>query len=90
MLGTAKLRHRKSISWPTTRGRDLPNRTLMEFTIVSNEIQYIVIRNSKSVGSRRSASQWMNFHRKTTLAVHPLRSEKIQETLVFQNQVEMQ
>ena len=23
MLGTAKLRHRKSISWPTTRGRDV-------------------------------------------------------------------
>ena len=23
VLGTAKLRHRKSISWPTTRGRDV-------------------------------------------------------------------
>ena len=45
VLGTAKLRHRKSISWPTTRGRDVSKRILMEFTIVSNEIQKIVIRN---------------------------------------------
>ena len=32
-------RHRKSISWPTKRGRDVSKRNLMEFTIVSNEIQ---------------------------------------------------
>ena len=44
VLGTAKPTHRKSISW---RGRDESKRILMEFTIVSNEIQYIVIRNSK-------------------------------------------
>ena len=51
VLGTAKLRHRKSISWPATRGRDVSKRIMMEFTIVSNEIQFIVIRNSKLVGA---------------------------------------
>ena len=50
VLGTAKPTHRKSISWPTTRGRDVSKRILMEFTIVSNEIQYAVIRNSKKIG----------------------------------------
>ena len=35
------------ISWSTTRGRDASQRILMEFTIVSKKIQYIVIRNSK-------------------------------------------
>ena len=39
VLVTAKLRHRKSISLPTTRGRDVSKRILMEFTIVSSEIQ---------------------------------------------------
>ena len=48
VLGTAKLRHRNSISWLTTRGGDVSKRILMEFTIVSNEIQYFVIRNSKT------------------------------------------
>ena len=57
VLGTAKRTHRKSISWPTTRGRDVSKRIMMEFTSVSNEIQYIVIRNSKLAGPRRSASQ---------------------------------
>ena len=47
VLGTAKLRQRKNISWPTTRGGDVSKRNLMEFTIASNEIQYILIRNSK-------------------------------------------
>ena len=65
VLGTAKLRHRKSISWPSTRGRDVSKRILMEFTIVSNEIQKIVSRNSKLVGPRRSASRWINWHKKT-------------------------
>ena len=49
---------------------------MMEFTIVSNEIQYIVTRNSKLAGPRRSASQWINWHRKTTPTAHPLRSKK--------------
>ena len=60
VLGTGKLRHRKSISWPTMRGRDVSKRILMEFTIVFNEIQYIVFRNSKLAGPRRSASRWTN------------------------------
>ena len=50
------------------------NIIVMEFTIVSNEIQYIVIHNSKLAGPRRSASQWINWHRKTTPTAHPLRS----------------
>ena len=66
VLGTAKLRHRMSISWPTTRGRDVSQRILMEFTIVSNEIHCIVIRNSKLAGPRSSASRWISWHRKTT------------------------
>ena len=66
--------NRKSILWPTTRGRDVSKRILMEFTIVSNEIQYFVTRNSKLAGLRRSACQWINWHRKTTPAAHPLRS----------------
>ena len=32
------------------RGRDVSKRILMEFTIAFNEIQYIVIRNSKLAG----------------------------------------
>ena len=72
------LRHQKgATSWcsaRTTGGGDVSKRILMEFTIVSNEIQYIVIRNSKLAGPRRSASQWRNWHRKTTPTAHPLRS----------------
>ena len=59
VLGTAKPKHKKSILWPITRGRDVSKRIMKEFTIVSNEIQYIVIRNSKLAGPRRSASQWI-------------------------------
>ena len=76
VLGTAKLRHRNSISWPTTRGRDVSKRKLMEFTIVSSDIQHIVIRNSKLAGLRRSASRWRNWHRKTIPTAHPLRSTR--------------
>ena len=47
VLGTAKPNHRKSISWPTMRGGDVSTIFLKEFTIVSNEIQLIVIRHSK-------------------------------------------
>ena len=43
----------ESILWPTTRGRDVSKRIMMEFTIVYNEIQHIVIRNSKLAGPRR-------------------------------------
>ena len=45
-----------------------------ELTIVSNETQYIVIRNSKLAGPRRSASKWISWHRKTTPTVYPERS----------------
>ena len=72
VLGTAKPTHRKSIPWPITRGRDVSERILMEFHIVSNEIQKIVIRNSKLAGLRESASQWINWHKKTTPIAHRL------------------
>ena len=49
---------------------------MMEFTIASNEIQKIVIRNSKLAGPRRSASRWINWHRKTIPIAHPLRSTR--------------
>ena len=39
VLGTAKLRHRQSISWPTTRGRDASKELAKEFMIVSYETQ---------------------------------------------------
>ena len=71
MLGTAKLRHRKSISQPTMRGGDVSKRILMEFTIASNEIQHIVIRNSKLAGQSRSASKWISWHRRITPTVYP-------------------
>ena len=74
VLGKAKLRHRKSISWPTARGGDVSKRNLKEFTFASNEIQYIVIRNSKLVGPRRSASRWILWHRKTTPTIYPERN----------------
>ena len=56
VLGTVKLRHRKSTMWPTTRGRDVSKEITKEFTIVFHETQYIVIRNSKLAGPSRSAS----------------------------------
>ena len=39
VLGTAKLKHRKSILWPTMRRRDGSKRIMKEFTIVSYETQ---------------------------------------------------
>ena len=56
---------------------------MMEVTIVANEIQKIVTRNSKLAGPRRSASQWINWHRKTTPAAHRLRSKKDIRKLVY-------
>ena len=38
VLGTAKLRNRNSISWPTPRGRDVTKEIAKEFTIVLHEI----------------------------------------------------
>ena len=62
------------------RKRCIKKRILKEFTIVSNEIQYIVIRNSNLAGLRRSASQWINWHRKTTPTAHPLRNMRHRKT----------
>ena len=70
VFGTVKLRHRKSTMWPTTRGRDVSKEITKEFTIVFYETQYIVSRNSKLAGPRRSASNWINWHRKTTPTVY--------------------
>ena len=47
---------------------------MKEFRIVSYETQKIVIRNFKLAGPRRSASQWINWHRKTTPTVYPERN----------------
>ena len=47
---------------------------MKELSFVSNEIQYIVIRNSKLAEPRRSASQWIKWHKKTTPTPHPLRN----------------
>ena len=44
----------------TMRGGDVSKRNLKEFTIASNEIQHIVIRNSKLAGLRKSTSRWTN------------------------------
>ena len=74
VLGTVKLRHRRSILWPTTRGRDVSKKIMMEFTIASNEIQFFGIRNSKLAGPRRSSSQWINWHRKTTPTAYSVRN----------------
>ena len=67
---------RKSISWPTTHGGYVSKRILMESTIASNEIQFIVIRNSKLAGPRKSASKWTNLYRKITPIAHHLRSSR--------------
>ena len=53
---------------------DVSKRNLKEFTTVSNEIRYIVIRNSKLAGPRRSASQWICWHRKTTPTAYLMRN----------------
>ena len=74
VLGTAKLRHRKSTMWPTTRGRDVSNEIMKECTTVSYETQFSVTRESKLAGSRRSASHWINWHRKTTPTIYPERN----------------
>ena len=48
----------------------------------SNEIQKIVTRNSKLAGPRRSPSQCISWHRKTTPTAHPMRSMRDIKTLV--------
>ena len=82
VLGTVKLKHRNSTISSSTRGRDVAKGPMVkknitkEFTIVFYETQYIVIRNSKLAGPRRSASKWINWHRKTTLTVYPERNSR--------------
>ena len=83
MLGTAKLKHRNTTISPSTRGRDVAKELTVrknitkEFLIVFFETKYIVIRNSKKLaGPRRSASRWINWHRKTILIAHPLRNTR--------------
>ena len=76
MFGTAKPKDRKeSILWPTTRGRDVSKKKFEGIhDRFQRDIQYIVIRNSKLAGLRRSASQWINWHRKTTPTAYPMRN----------------
>ena len=50
VLGTVKLKHRKSIPWPTTRERDVSTRILMEFTIASNEIHSLYRDSQLKIG----------------------------------------
>ena len=76
VLGTAKPKHRKSISLPAMLEGDVSKRNLKEFTIASNEIQHIVLRNSKVAGPRRSASRWIGWHRQTNPIAHCLRSTR--------------
>ena len=48
VLGIVKLKQRNSTISPSTRGRDVSKEITKEFTIVSYETLYIVIRNSKN------------------------------------------
>ena len=77
VLGTAKLRHsNKAFLGPQCADEMYQKEFWWNSTIVSNEIQYIVIHNSKLAGPRRRASQWINWHRKTIPTAHPLRSTR--------------
>ena len=58
------------------RAEEMYQKKMMEFMNVSNEIQYIVIRNSKLARPRRNASIWINWHNKTIPIAHPLRSTR--------------
>ena len=53
VLGTAKLKHRRSTSWSTVQGRDVSKRILQEFTIAFRRTYDIVMRNSKLVEVHR-------------------------------------
>ena len=77
VLGTVKLKHRKSTISLSTRGRDVAKELTArknitkEFSIVFYETTYIVIRNSKLAGPSRNASKWTSWHRRITSTVHP-------------------
>ena len=73
-------------NWSTERafcGRDASERILMEIAIASYEMHYIVTRNSKLARPRRSASQWIKWHKKTTPIGYPMRNIRDNKTLVF-------
>ena len=80
VLGTAKLKHRKSTISHTTRGRDAAKELTAkknitkEFTIVFQETKSIVNRNSKLLGPSGSASRWTSWHRRITPTVYPKRN----------------
>ena len=57
VLGTVKLKQRNSATSPSTRGRDVSREITKEFTIVSYETLYIVIRNSKNWLDRAEVHQ---------------------------------
>ena len=68
VLGTAKLRHRNSISWLHNARKTCIKKN---FDGIHDRFQ----RDSENRDSpRRSASRWINWHRKTTSTAHPLRS----------------
>ena len=88
VLGTVKLKHINSTISPLTRGRHVAKELTVkknitkEFTIVFYETQYIVICNSKLGGPSRSASKWINWHRKTTPTIFQRRIPEMSKTLV--------
>ena len=74
VLGMVKLQHRRSTSKPIMRGRDVSKRVVKEFAISFRKIWDIVMRNSKLIGLRRSASRWTSWHKKILPIAHQLRS----------------
>ena len=56
VLGTAKLMHRKSISWPIMRGGDVSKRNLKEFTIAFRKI--LKFRDSQ-LRTDRTEAKWI-------------------------------
>ena len=82
VLGTAKLKNRKSTLSLSTCGRDAAKELTLkkniagEFTIVFKETKSIVIRYSKLAGLSRSASRWTSWHREITRSVSPKRNSR--------------
>ena len=74
VLGMVKLKHRRSTSQPILRGGDASKKVFKEFTIAFRKIEDFVIRNSKLVGLRKSASRWTNWRRKISPIAHHLKS----------------
>ena len=62
MLGTAKQTHRKSTMWPTTRGRDVSKEIVKKLSVCRDS-------QLKMARPRRSAPQWINWHRKTLVGL---------------------